>query len=89
MTRNRLDSKLDGMKPQEIGLFDTKTHLSEIIEKVQQGQRFVITKRGRPVAELRPLERQHRPLERGCLRNEGYWMAPDFDDTPEDFGEYL
>jgi prevent-host-death family protein len=36
-----------------IGAFDAKTHLSEYLERVAGGERFVITKRGRPVAELR------------------------------------
>lgn len=77
------------MKEDEIGLFETKTHLSEIIDKVQQGKIFIITKRGQQVAELRPIPQQRRPLERGCVKNEEYRMAPDFDDTPEDFSEYL
>ena len=41
------------MKVQSIGLFEAKTRLSELLEKVQRGQVFCITKRGRPVAELR------------------------------------
>lgn len=39
----------------EIGAFEAKTHLSELLEKVSQGKTFHITKRGRPVAELRPI----------------------------------
>lgn len=77
------------MKEDEIGLFETKTHLSEIIDKVLQGRTFIITKRGKHVAELRPIPQQRRPLERGCAKNENYWMAPDFEDTPEDFSEYV
>jgi len=41
------------MKVQSIGLFEAKTRLSELLEKVQRGQVFCITKRGKPVAELR------------------------------------
>ncbi len=77
------------MEPDEIGLFETKTHLSEIIGKVQKGKTFVITKRGKRVAELRPIPKERQPLERGCVKNDSYWMAPDFDDTPEDFSEYV
>jgi prevent-host-death family protein len=43
------------MKPKEIGAFEAKTRLSELLERVSRGQVYVITKRGRPVAELRPL----------------------------------
>jgi prevent-host-death family protein len=39
----------------EIGAYEAKTHLPKLLERVQKGERFVITKHGRPVAELRPL----------------------------------
>ena len=39
----------------EIGAFDAKTKLSEILRKVDQGERFTITVRGRPVANLVPV----------------------------------
>jgi prevent-host-death family protein len=43
------------MKPKMIGAFEAKTHLSEVLERVHRGQVYHISKRGRPVAELRPL----------------------------------
>ncbi len=39
-----------------IGLFEAKTHLSAIIEKVRAGQDFTITHRGKPVAVLKAYE---------------------------------
>jgi prevent-host-death family protein len=39
----------------EIGAYEAKTHLPRLLERVQQGERFVITKHGRPVAELIPV----------------------------------
>ncbi|MEK8088663.1 type II toxin-antitoxin system prevent-host-death family antitoxin [Thermithiobacillus plumbiphilus] len=38
----------------EIGSFDAKARLSELLREVQRGQRFTITLRGRPVADLVP-----------------------------------
>ena len=38
----------------EIGAFDAKTRLSEILRKVDQGERFTITVRGRAVADIVP-----------------------------------
>jgi prevent-host-death family protein len=38
----------------EIGAFDAKTKLSELLRKVEQGERFTITVRGRAVANLIP-----------------------------------
>jgi prevent-host-death family protein len=42
----------------EIGSFDAKTRLSEILRKVERGERFTITVRGRAVADLIPSEDQ-------------------------------
>jgi prevent-host-death family protein len=39
----------------EIGAYEAKTHLPQLLERVQKGERFVITKHGRPVAELVPV----------------------------------
>jgi antitoxin (DNA-binding transcriptional repressor) of toxin-antitoxin stability system len=43
------------MKPTKIAAFEAKTRLSELLERVGRGQVFVITKRGRPIDELRSL----------------------------------
>jgi prevent-host-death family protein len=54
----------------QIGLFEVKTHLSAVIERVRRGERFTITRRGEPVAELAPvstvadLEMRRRALAR-------------------------
>jgi len=40
----------------EIGSFDAKTKLSQILRKVEQGERFTITRRGKAVANLVPAE---------------------------------
>ena len=37
-----------------IGTFDAKTRFSEIIENVQKGKNYTITKRGKPVAKIIP-----------------------------------
>ena len=37
-----------------VGLFDAKTHLSALLERVAQGKEITITKHGTPVALLVP-----------------------------------
>lgn len=37
-----------------IGTFQAKTHFSEIIEEVQLGKEYTVTKRGKPVARIIP-----------------------------------
>lgn len=39
----------------EVGLFEAKTRLSEIVRKVKTGESFIITQRGEPAAKLTPI----------------------------------
>jgi len=43
---------------QSIGAFEAKTHFSQIIEKAENGEDFVITRRGKPVAKIIPFEKK-------------------------------
>ena len=40
----------------EVGAFEAKTHLPELLNRVAQGERITITRRGKPVAQLVPVE---------------------------------
>ena len=46
--------------PRTVGAFEAKTHLSELLDLAAMGERFTITKRGKPVAMLVPLEEKPR-----------------------------
>ena len=49
----------------EIGAYEAKTHLPKLLERVEKGERFVITRHGRPVAELVPVsERDTKRVQR-------------------------
>jgi prevent-host-death family protein len=37
------------------GAYAAKTHLPKLLERVEKGERFVITRHGKPVAELIPV----------------------------------
>lgn len=77
------------MSETELGVFEVKTHLSRILRAVQAGEHFVITSRGRPVAELRPMPPEKLALKRGCAANSGYRMAPDFNEPLDELAEYM
>lgn len=38
-----------------VGLFEAKTHLSALVEDAIAGKSTIITRRGKPVAEIRPV----------------------------------
>lgn len=42
------------MDASTIGAYEAKTHLSSLLERVEAGEAFTITKHGRPVARLVP-----------------------------------
>ncbi|KAA0214714.1 MAG: type II toxin-antitoxin system prevent-host-death family antitoxin [Lautropia sp.] len=49
------------MKPtlvaaEPVSAYDAKTHLPRLLERAAKGERFVITRHGRPVAQLIPFE---------------------------------
>lgn len=39
----------------EIGIFEAKTHLSELVSEVEAGASMILTRRGVPVARLVPV----------------------------------
>ena len=51
----------------EIGAYEAKTKLPELLRQVQAGKRFTITNRGKPVAELGPPTTSTRPNARAAI----------------------
>ena len=51
----------------EIGAYEAKTKLPELLRKVKDGKRFVITNRGKPVAELGPPTARERPDAKAAI----------------------
>jgi len=43
------------METTDIGAFEAKTRLSELLAEVSRGRVFRITRHGKPIAELRPV----------------------------------
>lgn len=51
-----------------ISLAEAKTHLSELIDQVSKGGEVTITKRGKPVAHLTPVQVKRKPIDVAALR---------------------
>ena len=43
-------------KTNAVGAYEAKTHLSELLERVEAGEEITITKHGAPVARLVPIK---------------------------------
>ncbi len=76
------------MKIETVGTLEAKTRLSEILQDVQEGVCYRITKHGKPVAELRPISDKPRKLKAGFAKGAFTYVADDFDAPLDDFTEY-
>jgi len=67
---------------QTVNVHEAKTHLSRLLEAVEQGEDVVIARAGKPVARLVPA-RSHGTRRPGAWKGRVV-IAADFDDTPEE-----
>lgn len=75
---------------QSISVEEAQTRLAEIIETLPQGEEVILTRDGKPVATIRATTPPVREAPRfGTLKGTVLYMAPDFDDIPEGFEDYL
>jgi prevent-host-death family protein len=65
-----------------VNIHEAKTHLSRLLEQVAQGERVVISKAGRPVADLVPHQRARVVL--GGLKGQFVYDDETFDDPDPD-----
>ena len=75
-------------EPKKIGAFAAKTELSKLLRQTRAGKSFIITQRGTPVAELRPIENAPRESKWGDMKGK-IWMSDDFCEPLEEMREYM
>jgi prevent-host-death family protein len=69
---------MSGDAAAQFNIHDAKTHLSQIIERVEHGEEIIISWAGRPVAKVIPLAGRVQRSGRGSLRGQ-LTLAPDWD----------
>lgn len=65
----------------QVNIHEAKTHLSRLLQEVEEGEEIVIGRNGRPIARLVPFSRTGR-RQPGAWQGRG-WIADDFDELPE------
>lgn len=65
-----------------VNIHEAKTHLSRLLEQVAQGERVVISKAGKPVADLVPHQRAKVTI--GGLEGQFVYDDETFDDPDPD-----
>ena len=77
------------MQVRQVSLSHAQRHFSSLLAEVARGQIFEITRRGKPIAELRPFSPPTPKRELGFAAGLITYMASDFDAPLEDFREYI
>jgi prevent-host-death family protein len=76
------------MKPKHVNIHQAKTHLSKLLREVEKGAEIIIAHGGSPVAKLIRFDPPHFQRRAGLSKGK-IWMSDDFNDTPDDFKDYL
>jgi prevent-host-death family protein len=66
---------------------DARENLAAILNDVEEGEKVLLTRYGKPIASIQPIKEQ-RPTP-GCMVRAGFSVriAPDFDEIPPGFEE--
>ena len=68
-----------------INVHEAKTHLSHYLDEVEKGKSFIVCKRNKPVAEIRPVSKRVREKRPVGLAKETFTVPPSFfDELPEE-----
>ena len=54
---------------EEVGSYDAKTKLPDILRRVEAGESFTITNRGKPIADLIPSRSSNRLKTKSAINN--------------------
>lgn len=52
----------------DVSLADAKARLSDLVDRAVRGEAVRITRRGKPVVQINPLDRQPAPIDLASLR---------------------
>lgn len=73
----------------QFNIAEAKAHFSALVQRALMGEEVIIARDNKPVLRLVPMNvSSQEPRQPGSARG-AVWMAADFDETPEDFKDYL
>lgn len=72
-----------------VNMHEAKTNLSKLVQRAAAGEEIIVAKAGEPVAKIVAYTAPpKKPRVPGSMKGQ-IWIAPDFDEIPEEFEEYL
>lgn len=69
-------------------MHEAKTNFSKLVKQVEAGEEVVVARAGEPVAKIVAYSAPKLARQPGSMKGK-IWIAPDFDEIPEEFEEYL
>ena len=67
----------------KVNMHEAKSQLSKLGKLAWEGEEIVIAKAGEPYLRLEPYRKPKAKRKLGALKGQ-IWIAPDFDETPQD-----
>jgi prevent-host-death family protein len=67
---------------------EAKAQFSSLVRRAVAGEDIVIARDGKPLVKLVSLSQPQQARKPGSAKGK-IWMAPDFDETPADFKDYM
>lgn len=67
---------------------EAKARFSDLVRKAVAGEEVIIAKDNKPLVKLVPLQQRRGPRRPGSAKGR-IWMSTDFDETPQDFKDYM
>ncbi|MDP2268797.1 MAG: type II toxin-antitoxin system Phd/YefM family antitoxin [Deltaproteobacteria bacterium] len=73
----------------QYNIAEAKSHFSELVKLALLGEEVVIARDSKPILKLSPLAAGGKARQPGSAKGQILSIAPDFDDVPMDFKEYV
>lgn len=70
---------------ESVSLAEAKARLSELVARAAEGESVQITRRGKPVAQITPLQRPRKPIDIKLLRS----VTDTMQKQPESAGDFI
>lgn len=70
-----------------VSIHEAKTQFSRLVARAEAGEEIVVRRGPTPVAKIVAYQPPTTPRRPGALKGEVV-IAPDFDETPDDFADY-
>jgi prevent-host-death family protein len=71
-----------------VSIHEAKTHFSRLIARAEAGEEIVVRRGAKPVAKIVAYRPPRTPRRPGALKGR-IVVADDFDETPDDFADYV